>query len=182
MINQPNNQVSMMIERRPVVGYEGLYEVSEDGHVYRVASRMNAFPGHKLKHRQHKLGYLGLVLCKDGKMKSHTVHRLVANAFLPNPDGFPQVNHKNGDKSDNRAENLEWCNNSYNHYHACNILGIETTKKKRPVRGTHLISGVIIWMPSMSEAARFINGSEGAISVVCQGKLKQTKGWHFQYI
>lgn len=90
---------------KPVAGYEGLYEVSNLGHVrslYRYKKQ--------LKPTASKAGYL-LV---DLKGKKFSVHRLIAIAFLPNPEGYPQVNHKDENKQNNCVENLEWCTAKYN--------------------------------------------------------------------
>ena len=92
---------------KPINGYEVLYEVSNYG---RVRS-LNYFC--RGKHEILKLSakpntYLKVALRKDGKVKYYRVHRLVADAFLPNPLNLPQVNHKDGNKHNNRPENLEW--------------------------------------------------------------------------
>jgi hypothetical protein len=86
----------IIAERRPVVGYEGLYEVSRDGEVFRVAKCSNTWAGRKLKPVLGNHGYLYVNLYRDGVRKAHTVHRIVAQAFLANPDNLPQVNHING--------------------------------------------------------------------------------------
>ena len=67
-----------------------------------------------MKPAKTKGGYLRLPLTINNKAKSYLVHRLVALAFIPNPNNYPEVNHKNEDKTDNRVENLEWCDRSYN--------------------------------------------------------------------
>lgn len=95
---------------KPVVGYEGVYEVSNCGNVRRVG-------GNVMKQHKTSFGYLALTLCKNGKVKTFQAHRLVAMAFVPNPNGKPFVNHLDEDKANNRADNLEWVtsaeNNSY---------------------------------------------------------------------
>lgn len=96
---------------RPVSGYDGEYEVSDDG---RVLSRKN---GHlhemALKHNRFT-GYEYVILFRKGKSRTRSVHRLVAEAFIPNPNGYPEVNHINEVKTDNRVSNLEWCDSAYN--------------------------------------------------------------------
>lgn len=97
----------MKEEWREILGYEGLYEVSNTGFVRKVNS------GHILKDRDNGRGYR-YVRLHNGSIYTVYVHRLVAKAFLPNPLGLPQVNHKNEVKDDNRVENLEWCTAKYN--------------------------------------------------------------------
>jgi hypothetical protein len=102
-------------ERRAVPGFDGLYTVTEDGRVYRedVAVRnklghLQRFPHGELTRHCNASGYVKVGLCKGGKCTGPYVHRLVAMAFHPNPDGLPEVDHLNGIRDDNRAENLEW--------------------------------------------------------------------------
>lgn len=113
-------------EWRPAVGYEGHYEVSNFGDVRsvdRVVSRAGTQgdvrkPGQGLRAQVTAKGYLRVQLTKDGVSRNHMVHRLVALAFIPNPDDRPEVNHKNGKKSDNQLGNLEWSTSSENQIHA----------------------------------------------------------------
>ena len=100
---------------RPVLGYEHGYEVSDHGNV-RSLFRSRRL----LKPASDRNGYQRVMLyAPDGKTpKGHVVHRLVAEAFLENPAGLPWVNHVNGQKGDNRASNLEWCNRAGNVRHA----------------------------------------------------------------
>lgn len=110
-----------MEEWKSIPGYEGLYEISSYGRVksldryVKVKSKSYRLQkGKMLSPIKNKYGYLQVFLCCNGKYKIISVHRLVAIAFLPNPDNLPIINHKNEDKSDNRVENLEWCNHKYN--------------------------------------------------------------------
>jgi DNA-binding XRE family transcriptional regulator len=95
---------------KPVKDYEGIYEVSSLGRVRKVVNGL-------ILHQSNSGGYRRVSLQKDGKGKSESVHRLVAKAFLPNPDMLPVVNHRDEDKANNCVENLEWCTSSYNIRH-----------------------------------------------------------------
>ena len=102
---------------RPVVGYEGLYEVSSYGRVRsldKYDSRNRFRKGRILTLYTEIGGYLRAHLSSNGKAKHHSVHRLVAEAFIPNPDNLPEINHRDEDKTNNRVDNLEFCDRKYN--------------------------------------------------------------------
>ena len=112
-----------MEEWKNVIGYEGLYEVSNMGNVRNV--RRNTL----LKLSKNKYGYIRVFLYKNGISTGFQVHRLVAQAFLPNPDNLPQVNHKDEDKSNNRVDNLEWCSQLYNNIYGSRMERQVNTRK-----------------------------------------------------
>lgn len=113
-----------MEEWKAIPGYEGLYEVSNKGNVRNV--RRNTL----LRLPKNNNRYIRVSLCKNGIKTGLTVHRLVAGAFIPNPDNLPEVNHKDEDKTNNRVENLEWCDHKYNmNYGTRNIRAKETAIK-----------------------------------------------------
>lgn len=117
---------------KSVVGYEGLYEVSSLGNlksldrVKGMYGQLKNYKGRDLKPNSNK-GYLKQILHKDGERKYAQVHRLVAIAFLPNPENKQEVNHKNGIKTDNRVDNLEWVTTSENQKHAY-ISGLASSR------------------------------------------------------
>lgn len=94
-------------EWRDILGFEGSYQVSSHG-------RIRNSSGQILKPYENKKGYLKIGLCKNGKNHKKRINRLVAMAFIENPNGLPQVDHLNGNKQDNRVTNLQWADNSTN--------------------------------------------------------------------
>ena len=158
---------------RDITGYEGLYQVSDQGRVKSFKWNKERF----LKPSMDKDGYLLVTLCAGGKRKTLKVHRLVCGAFHENPDNKPQVNHINEDKTDNRACNLEWCTCKQNVNH-----GSRNERVSKPV-GQYSLDGKLIKLwPSTMEVGRQTGFSQGNISLVANGKYKQAYGFIWKYI
>lgn len=151
---------------RDIKGYEGLYQVSNVGQVRSLRSNKI------LKPRNNGGGYLQVKLCKNGKEKFFYVHRLVAEAFLPNEDELPEVDHINNDKTDNRVANLQW------------ISKVENCRKKQsgwgiPRRVICVETGEVF--ESVTAAARAFDRHENAMRRNLKGITQTCAGKHFKY-
>ena len=141
-----------MEEWKPVRNYEGKYMVSNTGEVKSLNYRRTG-KERILKGVDYGEGYLYVSLWKDGKVKQCRINRLVAQAFIPNPNNLPEVNHKNEDKTDNRVENLEWCSRLYNNTYNDRAKKVGKKQRNDPNKskadvGIHKINGLILEFPS----------------------------------
>ena len=165
-------------EWKYIKGYENLYEVSTFGNVRRASNKKQLKP--KLP---KKPKYYLVILYKNSTAKTIRIHRLVAETFIPNPENKPQVNHIDGNKLNNRVENLEWCDNSYNQKEA-KRLGLleEKDKKLRKATIQYDKSGNFLRKYiSLIEAERATGIRNGNISSVCKGKRKTAGGYVWKY-
>lgn len=169
---------------KDIEGYDGLYQVSSYGRVRSLDRITNYANGEKhlwkgriLKPAKNRDGYLTCVLYKNGKTENKNLHRLVAQAFILNPDNLPQVNHKDENPSNNHVENLEWCTQAYN-----NCYGTRLKKLSMSVLQIDINTGrVISDYPSTMEAERQLNISNSNISACCNGKRKTAGGFKWCY-
>lgn len=148
---------------KDIEGYED-YQISNLGNVKSLRFGKEKI----LKPVKDGKKYLCVVLYKQGKHKMCKVHRLVAQAFIDNPNNLPQINHKDEDKTNNQVNNLEWCDCQYNidYSQSKQVLCVET--------------GIIY--PSLSEVYRQLGFSQGYISLACNGKYKTAYGFHWKYV
>lgn len=156
---------------KPVEGFEG-YLISNLGRVY--SKKTNRI----LKSWKISSGYCNIFLCNLGKATQKLTHRLVAKTFIPNPLNKPQINHKDGNKTNNNVNNLEWITGKENCIHARDIL---KTIKCKPVIGIHTTTGEQIQFESMTEAGRN-SFNRRCISLCCKGKQKIHKNYIWNYI
>ena len=156
-----------MEEWRAVPDYEGLYEVSNKGNVRNV--RRNTL----LRLTKTKYGYIQVWLYKNGIRTGLRVHRLVAKAFLLNPENLTEVNHKDEDKANNRINNLEWCATKYNcNYGTRNERRAENCKKKIYSLDK---DGTITYYNSRNEAGAILGIDPAAISKALSDKYPHNK-------
>ena len=162
--------------------YKGLYQVSNLGRVKKLSQIRTCWNGHKtityevpekILTLRMRGNYLAVGLTKNKKQTTYCVHRLVAEAFIPNPDNLPCVNHIDENKLNNEVENLEWCTYEYN-----NKYGTRTAKTCKPVK---CIETEIIY-DSMVEASKQTNIPRPNILVCCKNHLRTAGGYHWEYV
>ena len=173
---------------KDIDGYEGLYQISNLGNVRSlnrkqrvglINNRTITRKGKILKIQKNKYKYCYVFLSKNGNKKYSLVHRLVAIAFIPNPNNLPEVNHKNGIKSDNKLKNLEWISKSDNEKHAYLFLnkprksgnkgkyGKENSKSKIVLQINKETNEIINRFYGIGEAERITGISNQQISKCC---------------
>ena len=151
------------------------YSVSNTGLV------RNDRTGKILKGTPHKGGYLWVQLWVNNKYHSRSVHRLVAKSFIDNPDGKPQVNHKDGNTQNNTADNLEWVTCKENNLHRVHVLriGMEAAQKSRMKKVMCIETGETF--QSLKDAAAAYGGSADGLSNHLCGKSKSCMKYHWRY-
>lgn len=160
------------MELRDIKGYEGKYMISDQGQVW--SNYKKGF----LKSTERSCGYLCVNLYKNGKPTNFSIHRLVAEAFIPNPNDLPIINHKDENKQNNNVDNLEWCNYSYNNSYGSKIEKVNQ-KLNHKTYQYDLDGNLIAVWPSQREASRQLNISPGGINNVIKGKRKSIHGFIF---
>ena len=177
---------------KDIKGYEGLYQVSNMGRIKSLGNN---------KTRKEKIlslkpsnnGYIKVYLCKNGKQKPFSVHRLVAQAFLPNPDNLPEVNHIDENKENNHVKNLEWCDRKYNMTYgtrneraSASRKGKKHKKHKKHKRKKQILCVETgeIFDTSQDVINTMFNGKgyPSYIRANSRGKTKSAYGYHFKYI
>ena len=175
---------------KDVIGYEGLYIVNNFGivkSVKRTVRKINRYKTYtnqpipeKIKYgTPDKDGYLKIGLWKDNKIKTISIHRIVANAFIPNPYNLPQINHIDENKENNKVSNLEWCTPVYNVNHA---TGKERRIKSvsKPVLQFDLQGNFIKEYKSIADTKNYGFCFQG-VGMCCIGKTTKYKGFIWKY-
>lgn len=166
---------------KAISGYEGLYEVSNLGNVRSLFRYKKV-----LKPWDIGTGYLMVSLSKDKSRRTFFVHRLVASAFIENPENKPQVNHLDENRANNNVSNLEWCTCKENHNYGSHNEKLSTAhinhpKKSKPVAQYTIHGEFICEFPSIADAARKTATNKSDICACCQGKRKAHKGYVWRY-
>ena len=179
---------------KDIKGYEGYYQVSNTGFIrsvdrwitYKNGSK-HFLKGEPLKGRPDRDGYLIIGLAKEGKQRYIGIHRLVAEAFIPNPNNLPQVNHKDENKTNNSVWNLEWCTSKYNvNYGTGNSRRSKTHKgrpgkrgkdnpKSKPIRCIETEQP----FPSITDAKKWLGKGDIGYALRTGGTAG---GYHWEYI
>lgn len=163
-------------EWKAIEGFEELYEISNIGNV-KSLNYNGTGKERIMKQGNNGNGYLRVCLSKNGKIKKFLVHRLVAQAFLPNPKNYKEINHKDENKLNNCVSNLEWCDRQYN-----NNFGTRTEKCSKKVNQYTLEGKFIRQFPSTNQVERELGYFQSNISNCCNGKRKTAYNylWKFE--
>ena len=166
---------------RDIAGYEGLYQVSNWGNVRSLDHVVENKYGYRIvtgKNRKNQTrpnGYLFVMLSKKSKQNGFDIHRLVATAFLDNPQKLPCVNHKDENKKNNCVENLEWCDYKYN-----SNYGMAAKQRCVPVIGVNIYNGNTIALPGIKDGAKY-GFIPCQISKCLAGTNKTHKNYQWSY-
>lgn len=168
---------------KDIKDYEGLYQVSNFGNIMSLNYGRTGKPK-KMTPYKNKRGYLQVCFRFGGKKTQPFIHRLVAEAFLSNPNNLPEINHKDEDKTNNSVENLEWCTREYNNNYGTRNERVSKKmtngKLSKPVLQFSKTGDFIREYPSTMECER--NGFDrSAVCRCCRGKLKTAYGFIWKY-
>lgn len=183
---------------KDIKGYEGIYQVSSRGRVKSLSRTIIDTVGRVIKKKEKILsfrissctGYPMLNLFKDGKRTTVTVHRLVAEAFIPNPKNLPCVNHRDESRDNNHVDNLEWCTYKYNNSYgtvrerqskSLNAFFASHQEYLRPIVQYSLTGDVVRCFKSIAEAEKHIGIDNSSIRHCCKNRVKIAYGYVWRY-
>lgn len=173
-------------------GYEDSYEISNKGTLRskdRKSTAGKRIKGKIVATKTNNRGYVQTHLNIDGKCLMKLIHRLVAETFIDNPNGYEQVNHKNEDKTDNSVENLEWCTNLYNRRYGKGIIAMSQNRdykeilrnRNKQIEQLDLDGNRIKIWPNIATAKRELGVNDTSVSFCCRGKQKTAGGYVWKY-
>ena len=163
-----------------IYGYKNLYKINNKGEIYSYISKKI------VKSSKKSNGYLFIHLYNKGTNKCKYIHRLVAEAFIPNPNNYLEVNHKDGNKLNNCVDNLEWCTKKQNMQHASknNLIpkryGADNIFSKKVIQLDLKYQPIKIW-DSTGEILRELNIPKQNVSDNCNNKNYRTRNWIFMW-
>lgn len=164
---------------KPIKSYQGRYEVSSLGNV-RSLNFNKTGVSKILKPISNTRGYTSVCLCLNNEKSIFRINRLVAEAFIPNPENKPQVNHKDENKTNNKVENLEWSTPKENANHGTRSLRIAKKQSKKVIQmdmhGNYLKTHV------SATSLKSFGYSQGTISMVCRGEREFAYGYKWKYV
>ena len=163
---------------KAIAGYEGIYEVSDLGRIKSLKYGKEKI----LKPGKNHGGYLHVNLCKDGKVEQPKIHRLVAEAFIPNPNNLETVNHKDEVKTNNVASNLEWMSQKDNNNYGTHNKRVAESLSKKVQMFDKSTCELLATFTSTREAERVTGIDHGNISACCNGKYKSSGGYIWRYV
>lgn len=182
MIDTKQKEIWKVYQELPFIEVSNLGRVKTKD---RIVTRGNGgkyfVKGRVLKQHLQPNGYMYVRFRLNGKKVKLYVHRIVATCFIPNPDNYPQVNHKDNDPTNNAVSNLEWCTNQYNQDYKKNFGTSPAQIFGRPVIAVNLETSEIFWFKTQTEAAYQLVANVGHINEVIKGKLHKTGGYWFTY-
>ena len=156
---------------KDIKGYEGIYGITSCGRVWSYRRKRSLEPG------TNRYGYLYVNLHKDGKAKSYVIHRLVAEAYIPNSENLPQVNHKDENKANNCLQNLEWCDCKYNNNYGTRNEKVSNSLKI-PILQYTLDGEFIREWPCANDVGKEV---QSRICKCLKGKAKSAYGFKWFY-
>lgn len=182
-VNILNWSVYDLEEWRDIEGYEGLYKISSHGRVMSLHYRKSKAETNKImKICNDSNGYKTILLCRGrNDHKHHRINRLVASAFIPNPNNYPVVNHIDENPANNHVSNLEWCTISYNTSYGLSPFK-RTLSRGRRVAQLDLYGNIINTYPSGRFAAKQLGLANTNLFSVLNGKQKTFGGYKWKYI
>lgn len=173
---------------KDIKDYEGLYQVSNFGNIRRIKFINNKVEKDKITIlKPNKSIYLQIMLCKNGKTKRKYIHRLVAEAFIENPNNYPYVNHKDENKHNNNVNNLEWCTRVYNMNYGTVKERISESHKKENLKARKAViqyskgMDIIKIYNGICEAEKNTNINRCSIIRCCKNKQRTAGGFIWKY-